>query len=64
MGLPVAPEEQAEPMMAGDRPRGVTVPLTDGFARTGYEQEYLETLKQEQIHGEKPGDQAALAPNR
>jgi hypothetical protein len=64
-GLPVAPEEQpAEPMMAGDRTREVTVPLTDGFARTGYEQEYLETLKQEQIRGEKPGDQAALGSNR
>jgi hypothetical protein len=64
-GLPVAPEEQAaEPLMAGDRAAVVTMPLTDGFARTGYEQEYLETLKQEQIRGEKPGDQAALGSNR
>src|ERR1700728_3757084 len=36
--LPVAPEEQtSEPLMAGDRAPVVTVPLTDGFARTGYE---------------------------
>ena len=38
--LPVAPEEQTEPLMAGDRAPVVTVPLTDGFARTGYEQQY------------------------
>jgi hypothetical protein len=64
-GLPVAAEERApESPMAGDRTAVVTMPLTDGFARTGYEQEYLETLKQEQIRGEKPGDQAALGSNR
>jgi hypothetical protein len=60
-GLPVAPqEEQAEPLMAGDRVPVVTMPLTDGFARTGYEQQYLETLEQQRMRGEKPGDQAAL----
>jgi hypothetical protein len=61
-GLPVAPEEQtSEPLMAGDRAPVVTVPLTDGFARTGYEQQYMETLEQQRMRGEKPGDQAALA---
>ena len=61
-GLPVAPEEQTvEPLMAGDRAPVVTVPLTDGFARTGYEQQYMETLEQQRMRGEKPGDQAALA---
>jgi hypothetical protein len=60
-GLPVAPqEEQAGPLMAGDRVPVVTMPLTDGFARTGYEQQYLETLEQQRIRGEKPGEQAAL----
>jgi hypothetical protein len=64
-GLPVEDPEQAEPMMAGDRETAVTMPLTDGFARTGYEQEYLETLKQEQVRGgEKPGNQAALGASR
>jgi hypothetical protein len=64
-GLPVAPAEQAaEPLMAGDRPPVVTVPLTDGFARTGYEQQYLETLEQQRERGEKPGEQAALGSNR
>jgi len=61
-GLPVAPEEQTtEPLMAGDRAPVLTVPLTDGFARTGYEQQYMETLEQQRMRGEKPGEQAALA---
>jgi len=60
-GLPVAPqEEQTQPLMAGDRVPVVTMPLTDGFARTGYEQQYLETLEQQKMRGEKPGEQAAL----
>jgi hypothetical protein len=63
-GLPVAPEEQTEPLMAGDRAPVVTAPLTDGFARTGYEQQYLETLEQQRIRGEKPGEQAVLGANR
>lgn len=63
-GLPVAPAEQSEPLMAGDRTPVVTVPLTDGFARTGYEQQYLETLQQERMRGEKPGEQAALGASR
>jgi hypothetical protein len=62
--LPVASAEEAEPLMAGDRIPVVTAPLTDGFARTGYEQQYLETLEQERLRGEKPGEQATLAPNR
>jgi hypothetical protein len=64
-GLPVAPqEEQSEPLMAGDRVPVVTPPLTDGFARTGYEQQYLETLEQQRLRGEKSGEQAALGSNR
>ncbi len=64
-GLPVAPEEQnSGPLMAGDRTPVVPVPLTDGFARTGYEQQYLETLEQQRMRGEKPGDQAALGASR
>jgi hypothetical protein len=63
-GLPVAPEDQTEPLMAGDRTPVVTMPLTDGFARTGYEQQYLETLEQQRIRGEKPGEQATLGATR
>jgi hypothetical protein len=64
-GLPVAPEEQnSEPLMAGDRAPVLVVPLTDGFARTGYEQQYMETLEQQRMRGEKPADQAALGASR
>jgi hypothetical protein len=63
-GLPVAAEEQTEPLMAGDKAHVVTVPLTDGFARTGYEQQYMETVQQQKMRGEKPADQAALGANR
>jgi hypothetical protein len=59
-GLPVAAEEQTETLMAGDKAPAVTVPLTDGFARTGYEQQYMETIEQQRLRGEKPGEQAAL----
>jgi hypothetical protein len=63
-GLPVAAEEQTEPLMAGDKAPVVTVPLTDGFARTGYEQQYMETVQQQKLRGEKPGEQAALGASR
>ncbi len=63
-GLPVAPEEQTETLLAGDRAPVVAVPLTDGFARTGYDQQYLDTMQQQRMRGEKPGDQAALASSR
>jgi len=38
-GLPVAPETQTQPLMAGDSRPQVTAPLTNGFARTTYEQD-------------------------
>lgn len=39
-GLPVAPQAAGHgPLMYGDVPPNVQVPLTSGFARTGYEQE-------------------------
>jgi hypothetical protein len=63
-GLPVAAEEQTEPLMAGDKAPVVIVPLTDGFARTGYEQQYMETVQQQKLRGEKPGEQAALGASR
>jgi hypothetical protein len=52
-GLPVAPAEQTEPLMAGDKTPVVPVPLTDGFARTGYEQQYMDTLEQQRMRGEQ-----------
>ncbi|MGA9586252.1 MAG: hypothetical protein WBQ95_13040 [Terracidiphilus sp.] len=38
-GLPVAPAVQQAPLLAGDQKPAITVPLTSGFARTGYEQD-------------------------
>jgi hypothetical protein len=38
-GLPVAPAVQAAPLMTGDSKPTVQAPLTDGFARTGFEQD-------------------------
>jgi hypothetical protein len=38
-GLPVAPTTEHAPLMAGDQQPAITVPLTSGFARTGYEQD-------------------------
>jgi hypothetical protein len=38
-GLPVAPEVKQAPLLAGDSKPVVTAPLTNGFARTGYEQD-------------------------
>jgi hypothetical protein len=59
-GLPVAADEQTETLLAGDRAPVVAVPLTDGFARTGFEQQYRETIEQQRLRGERQGDQAAL----
>ena len=50
-GLPVADPEHTETLLAGDKAPVVTVPLTDGFARTGYEQQYRETVEQQQHAG-------------
>ena len=39
-GLPVAPDAKLAPLMAGDTKQGVvTAPLTNGFTRTGFEQD-------------------------
>jgi hypothetical protein len=38
-GLPVAPQPQHQGLMTGDAEPQVQMPLTNGFARTGYEQE-------------------------
>ena len=38
-GLPVAPAVKQAPLMTGEQQPEVAVPLTNGFARTGYEQD-------------------------
>lgn len=42
-GLPVAPPATIPPLMTGDIKPTITEPLTDGFARTGYEQAQART---------------------
>jgi len=57
-GLPVAQQPApAEPLMAGDKAISVQVPLTDGFARTAYEQQLRENATKE------PGEQASTKAN-
>jgi len=41
-GLPVAPPVEVQPPMTGDNRPAITMPLTNGFARTGFEQEEAE----------------------
>jgi hypothetical protein len=49
-GLPMAPAVNTQAPMTGDSVPAVTIPLTNGFARTSYEQEQAEqaAVKQEQ----------------
>jgi hypothetical protein len=47
-GLPVAPAVQNEPLMTGDERPTVKAPLTNGFARTGYEHDLAQA---EEIEG-------------
>lgn len=42
-GLQVAPAEQPTVLMTGDKRPSIQAPLTNGFARTGYEQEQAAT---------------------
>jgi hypothetical protein len=56
-GLPVAAQPaSSEPLMAGDSKPAVQPPLTDGFVRTGYEQ-------QETSPAKEPGEQALTKAN-
>ena len=47
-GLPVAPSVQQAPLLADDHKPTITVPLTSGFARTGYEQDQAAAQKAEE----------------
>jgi len=47
-GLPVAPATQQAPLLAGDQKPTIAVPLTSGFARTGYEQDLAAAQKAEE----------------
>jgi hypothetical protein len=52
-GLPVAPAVQTQQPMTGENAPTVTVPLTNGFARTSYEQEQAQQEAVRQQQGEQ-----------
>jgi Na+-transporting methylmalonyl-CoA/oxaloacetate decarboxylase gamma subunit len=52
-GLPVAPAVQTQQPMTGESTPTITVPLTNGFARTSYEQEEAEQEAVRQQQGEQ-----------
>ena len=63
-GLPVVSGGSIQPRMTADVQQRVTAPLTNGFARTGYEQqlEVEQSRQMEQQKEAKPGEQAQLTP--
>jgi hypothetical protein len=63
-GLPVHAETAASgTLMAGESVPVITAPLTNGFARTGYEQEQIEARKQKMDFSRaENAEHAALAP--
>jgi hypothetical protein len=52
-GLPVAPPVETAPPMTGDNVPTVTVPLTDGFAPTAFEQEEAQAQAVKAQRGEQ-----------
>jgi hypothetical protein len=52
-GLPVAPAVNTQAPMTGDSVPTVTIPLTNGYARTSYEQEQAEQAAVKQQQGEQ-----------
>jgi hypothetical protein len=52
-GLPVAPQVEQAPLLTGETRPTVAVPLTNGFARTAYEQEQAQALAGAGKHTEK-----------
>jgi hypothetical protein len=60
-GLPVAPPVQQAPLLAGDQKPTIAVPLTSGFARTGYEQNLADSEKEGEMRRERSGSPSGLA---
>ena len=52
-GLPVAPKVEHAPLLTGDKEPVVAVPLTSGFAKTGYEQETEQATKVKRTEQQK-----------
>ncbi len=55
-GLPVAPGQQQQALMTGDKEPTVQMPLTNGFAPTGYEQEQQAQEQQAVEQGSSQAD--------
>lgn len=58
-GLPVAPAAEVQPPMTGDSRPVVTMPLTDGFAPTTYEQDQEATQAVTSVRSEPPSGPSA-----
>ena len=64
-GLPVAPAVAQGTQLAGQEQPPVQVPLTTGFARTGYELDTIEARAQKMSYTKAAGEShAALAPQK
>jgi len=59
-GLPVNAHATTEPVMVGDSVPTVQAPLTNGFARTGYEQATIEAREQKMNFNRAEGARAEL----
>jgi hypothetical protein len=56
-GLPTAPQTAAAPAMTGANAPVVQAPLTNGFARTGYELDAIEAREQKMKYADAAGNQ-------
>ena len=64
-GLPVASQTVTPTQLAEDRQPVVQVPLTTGFARTGYELDAMEARAQKMSYGKaEPNEHAELKPTK
>jgi hypothetical protein len=52
-GLPVAPAVEEARLLTGDSKQVVAVPLTNGFVRTGYEQEQAQAVETKRLEKHK-----------
>jgi len=56
-GLPTAPQPGSQSLMAGETAPSIQIPLTDGFARTGYELDTIEAREQKNEFNRAEGKQ-------
>lgn len=62
-GLPVVAAAQQGKLLVGDSGEKVTIPLTSGFARTGYELDTMEARRQKMEYGKaEKNEHAELKP--